>query len=416
MPEPESLDSLLTEGAKALAAGDRQQALIHFYSATRLDPKSVQAWLGLARSTDNRDDAINALGQAVALDPNNVEARNLRVQLQVKNLSEAVSDTVVTYRENPIIRVGRPLLLLLVVALLAAGAWYLKDPVLQWWEARMTVAAVVPATPTTAVLPATWTPVPTERPTFTPIPTDTPVPSPTPNVVKGLINGTVSARTGPGTVFPVVATLNEPTAVQLTAINPDGKYYQVRADTGANPVWVSAAFVTITSGNVKILPVLDVPTPVPTRKPPTPKPVVRVRTSTPVPPAPPPPPPAYAYRQSKFIRNPFGPRCDQTYIHGTVWNYASQEPNGGIQGVLVRVWVSGAIVATDSTGTHGLGNVTPGYWQVVFSQGQAASGVVAIIDGNGQLLSQQYGFSFSGGDCSNGQNTNEIIMDFERIH
>ena len=78
-------------------------------------------------------------------------------------------------------------------------------------------------------------------------------------------------------------------------------------------------------------------------------------------------------------------------------------------GTLVRVWVNGNIYATDMAGSHNRNN--PAYWEVLFQNNHAVSGVVAIVNGNGQLLSSQYSFQLTS-SCNHGGDVNEVIMDF----
>jgi tetratricopeptide (TPR) repeat protein len=126
MEETQSLDTLLSEGERLLAEGDKIQALDHFKQATLIDVRSERAWLGVAKATDDVDEAIQALGQVITLNPGNVEARNLRLSLQVGNLREGINANEQAYRKNSPPRLLIPVLLaldILVYALLALVGW-----------------------------------------------------------------------------------------------------------------------------------------------------------------------------------------------------------------------------------------------------------------------------------------------------
>ncbi len=393
--DEQQIHDLIAEADGLLASGDKAGALSRFQLASRLDPRSENAWLGIARTTDDNDEAVRALGQVMMLNPSNVEARERRLALQMYDLRAGMSSNA--YRENPLERFGRPLLALAGVALLIALLFFGKDPVLRQVQA-WTVVESAPPPPTlqALVLPPTWTPLPSLTPTATATPTEKP------KVVMGRIAGTATLRTGPGQKFGEAGTLTEPTEVVLTARSEDGKYYQLHQVNDGRLAWTAVEFVSIVSGDPNWLPVLRVPTPTPVPVTPTKKPVYR----------PPPPTPTPSFTRSKFVPNPYGPRCDRTYVQGTVWSDWRQEPHGAIGGVLVRVWVNGAIYATDTSGSHGPANRNPGYWEVNFPLNQPVRGLVAVVAPDGKLLSPQYEFVLTGGNCHEGSTINEIIIDF----
>jgi hypothetical protein len=74
--------------------------------------------------------------------------------------------------------------------------------------------------------------------------------------------------------------------------------------------------------------------------------------------------------------------------------------------------VNGAIYYTDVSGSHGAANRNNGYWEINFTLHQGVSGLVAVVGPDGQLLSQQYDFKLTGGECSNPTSVNENIIDF----
>ncbi len=115
----QTLDTLLSEGERLLAEGSKNkvQALEQFKHATQVDPKSERAWLELAKTTDDVDEAIQALRQVVALNPGNIEARNRLSSLQVSNLREAMNANELTYQDNRARRYIIPVLLILDILL-----------------------------------------------------------------------------------------------------------------------------------------------------------------------------------------------------------------------------------------------------------------------------------------------------------
>lgn len=64
-------------------AGDRVGSRAHFSTALNLDPENDRAWLGLARSVENTDLKREYVAEAVRLNPENEEARELQRWLWV---------------------------------------------------------------------------------------------------------------------------------------------------------------------------------------------------------------------------------------------------------------------------------------------------------------------------------------------
>ncbi len=400
MEATQSLNTPLSEGKI-----NKTESFDRLKRAAQADPKSERAWLDVANATDDLDEEIQALGQVVALNPGNIEARNRLLSLQVGNLRDGINANERAYQENPLRRFGRPLLLLAGLLTLIAIVLVGKDPAQQWLNDHVLGANVPQSVPTSAalVLPPTWTPVPTLTPTPTAVPSATPVATEKPKIVLGKINGTVRTRSGPGAVFAIVGSLNEPTAVVLVGRSPDSSYFQVHGSGDDTLVWVSADFVTVTQGDPSTLPVVSVPPPT---LPPTPKPVYR-----------PPPPtsvPVLVFKQIKYQPNPYGPRCDRTLVQGTVWDVGYG--NGYVPGTIVAVWLNGSLYRTDAAGSHPdsfpahTGNRA--YWEVDFATGQPVSGLVGVVSADGRLLSPQYNFTLTGGDCHNPNSINEVIIDF----
>jgi hypothetical protein len=402
----QSVVAFLAEGQSLLQSGDKAQALTRFQVATNVDPKSEAAWLGRANATENRNEAVDALDHVLHLNPENVEARKQRLALQVHNLREGVNGTAATYHENPLRRFVRPVLtvlaILIAIPFVVVGLYYAKS----WLDQRAVAQSLQSAAPTLAavVFPPTWTPQPTITPSPTRAPTKTPIGPPKPKFVMGQVNGTVNARSGPGTSFPVAGSLLKSTMLVLVGKSPDGNYYQVHLPDDNKLLWVSADFVDVTDGDAATLPEVIVPIP---------RPVVRP-TATAVPPSPPPAPivpQSYSFSRSKNWPNPHGLQCNRWDIHGTVWTDWRKEPQGAIAGMLVRVWNNGVVYATDISGSHGAGNLNSGYWEVNFQPNQAFNGLVAVVNPDGVLLSPQYPFALTA-DCSGSSSVTEMIIDF----
>jgi Flp pilus assembly protein TadD len=111
--ETQSLDTLLSEGERLLAEGNKAQALEQFRRAAEVDPKSERAWLGVANATGGVDEAIQALAQVILLNPENIQARNRISSLQVISLRKDMNANELVYRNTPVRRYIIPVLLLL---------------------------------------------------------------------------------------------------------------------------------------------------------------------------------------------------------------------------------------------------------------------------------------------------------------
>lgn len=130
--------------------------------------------------------------------------------------------------------------------------------------------------PTVTPLPtATPTPMPpTATPTPTLAPTDTPSPSPTPAPAASVTGDSINVRSGPGTVYPVVAQAKKGEALPVVSRTQDGVWLEVTLADGKQG-WVSAKLVTL-NVPVESLPIAKVipptPKPAPTKAAVTPKP------------------------------------------------------------------------------------------------------------------------------------------------
>ena len=120
-------------------------------------------------------------------------------------------------------------------------------------------------TPRLEVVPST-TALPTEvlyTPTQTPLPTATPLPSLTPTPIIPIAwpsDKGVNCRLGPGTGWVAVGALLVGETATIQGRNGDSSWWYVvtKGDPGS-PCWVAAS-VTITAGNISLLPTISPPT------------------------------------------------------------------------------------------------------------------------------------------------------------
>lgn len=115
------------------------------------------------------------------------------------------------------------------------------------------------------------------EPSSTPTITLTPEPSLTPTLegVWLTVLENTNCRSGPGTYYDYVTTVNKDVQVQAVARNPDNNYYYIRNPNGSGFCWLWDEYSNLT-GNITILPVFTPqPTPTPTYTP-TPAPGISV--------------------------------------------------------------------------------------------------------------------------------------------
>jgi tetratricopeptide (TPR) repeat protein len=86
----DSAPDLIRAGEQALVAGDRALAYQAFVRATQLGPREEAAWLGRARATGDIDETLTCLEQALAINPDNMQAREARTFYRVRKLREGV--------------------------------------------------------------------------------------------------------------------------------------------------------------------------------------------------------------------------------------------------------------------------------------------------------------------------------------
>jgi len=138
----------------------------------------------------------------------------------------------------------------------------------------------VPPTATAMPVPPTATPTatPTSLPTDTPTPvpptaTATPVPptaTPTAKPAFALVKGKkLNVRGGPGTIFPVIGSLEKGGRMEIVGKNPEGTWWQICC-LGADTGWVAADLVETEGDTSRIAVAEEIPTPPPAT--PTPKP------------------------------------------------------------------------------------------------------------------------------------------------
>ena len=183
-----------------------------------------------------------------------------------------------------------PLVLLLIGGLFLGGCSLLpgSDP------------TATPASEVRELIP-TWTPTPVPVVTDTPVilPTDTPVPptpapaeatpvptdTPAPVARMTITNQVANVRSGPGTEYAVIGSVNQGMQFDVTGKNPAGDWFQfccVNGEVG----WMFSQLATVenaqlvaVAGNIPVAPPTAIPAPV-------------QPTNTPVPAAPAPPPAA----------------------------------------------------------------------------------------------------------------------------
>jgi tetratricopeptide (TPR) repeat protein len=81
---------LVRSGEQALASGDKTAAYQAFVRATELAPRNEGAWLGRARACEDIDETLTCLEQALAINPDNMQAREARTFYRIRKLREGV--------------------------------------------------------------------------------------------------------------------------------------------------------------------------------------------------------------------------------------------------------------------------------------------------------------------------------------
>jgi tetratricopeptide (TPR) repeat protein len=100
-PLADPAHDLIRTGERALAAGDRSLAYQEFVRATELAPSEETAWLGRARASVDIDETLSCLEQALAINPDNMQAREARTFYRVRKLREGVRKREEPATESP---------------------------------------------------------------------------------------------------------------------------------------------------------------------------------------------------------------------------------------------------------------------------------------------------------------------------
>ncbi len=80
--------SLVNEGKRLYEAGDKERAHAKFARACELDPTCEEAWVWRGGITTNSDEAIGCMERALAINPENENAKRALALLQVRQLRE----------------------------------------------------------------------------------------------------------------------------------------------------------------------------------------------------------------------------------------------------------------------------------------------------------------------------------------
>ena len=123
------------------------------------------------------------------------------------------------------------------------------------------------ATPTSSATPTmtpSATPTATATPTFTASPTLTASPTATPATPVAIVRRALTLRSGPGTNYPALVTVDANINLMIIGISDDGSWFQVALPDGL-VAWLSASAALIeTAGNLADVPIAFAPTDTPT--------------------------------------------------------------------------------------------------------------------------------------------------------
>ncbi len=89
-PLNDPAEGLIHEGEQALVEGDRARAHELFTRATEVSPHNENGWTARARASDDLEEALTCLEQALAINPNNVDAREARTFYRVRKLRDGM--------------------------------------------------------------------------------------------------------------------------------------------------------------------------------------------------------------------------------------------------------------------------------------------------------------------------------------
>ncbi len=228
--------------------------------------------------------------------------------------------------------------------------------------------------PTFTATPA-WTPTPVVFPTETPLPaTPTPEPTATPEipptatpepVVRLTANQNVNVRSGPGTNYPQIGTLQAGDSYEVKTQNPEGSWVQF--DLNGQAAWVTVSLVSL-SGSLETVEIAQNIAPPPPTATPRPRP-----TAAPPPPptaVPPPPAPTFPFTLLRGVER-CEPNAGVSYYDGFV-RYKS---NALRNGVCVHTAFYGPRV-TKCSGCDGVGD---GIWSFSPFGGPATPGTTVEV-------------------------------------
>ncbi len=401
-------EQLLSEAQRALEAGDKSRALADLIMVTNLAPDNETAWVLRAKVTEDPKQAIDCLDHVLAINPNNLQAREDLIYRRMGSLQERVQDETDPARESTLAAIKRIAsnrmvrAALLVFAVIFCGL----SSVTMVGVFALSQSMTNNGGPALSELNATWTPTVFQLPpTWTPEPTRTLMPSLTPAPTpRGKTKVALSVRAGPGTRFPRLGTLPADAVFAIIGRSSDGTFLEIEYPDASTPGWVAAAYVDLDS-EVR-LDDLAVTTPLPITPAPTRPPVVVIPTATPT--SPPLPKVEFVIgRPVQFVAD-----CGQQWkIAGTVYN--DQSGSQRLNGIQVRIWAFNQLQGTIGTGS--LDYSKPGYWEWTFSRGSDIQGEVAIVNPDGTLRSQPVAYHLTS-SCDGAGAANQIIIDFVGVY
>ena len=408
MESAQTFEEIVSQGRQLLAAGDKANALVHFVTATQLEPDNEHVWGLRAEAADDPEEAAYSLEQVLEINPQNTQAREKLIFFRTSSLQhQAQVRTSIDAQTRPAFNFGLLTLTTLslnratIIAIVAIASLCvvlsISVPAIAIITNSAAIAPLVPAkqivdTPTEIayVLPPAWTPTPTRPPTLTPIPTSTPF---------WTIKRTVNVRSGPGTTFPVLGSLNQNSAVVIVGRSADGTFVQIQYPDENKLGWVSSDYIDANKDSMSTFAIVVTQSmPSPTRKPVTAAAPAIVPTATPM-------------IQIDFVlgrpAESIGDCSKPWKVLGTIYD----SPAGAkrLNGILVRVSVAGQVqgIATSGTMDYNL----PGYWEWSFNRSSEISGEVAIVNADGSLRSQPASFRLTS-RCDGAGAANQVILDF----
>ncbi len=395
MESTETFSQVLAEGRKLLEAGDKTRALPHLVMATQLNPRDADAWLLRAEATTEPGQAAACLEQALAIDPDNAQARENLLFLRVSTLQSEtkVKSDAAERRFRSSLR-GRLVMTRLqagvilaifvfcgIVGLGVAALALLPPPSLGESAGKPAQAPALAA----LELPATWTPVPTPRPTARPSATATATPA-------WRTTTDLNIRAGPSTSHKSLGVLPRGSVVNAVARSPDGKFLGIHYPDASTMAWVSGDYVDITKPDLAALPTLSAyPTAAPQK-------VAVKPTYTPT------------LRADFALGRPveLSANCSKSWkVMGTV--YAAQQDPQRLNGILIRIWSFGQMQGTLTTGA--ISHNMPGYWEWTFARASDVDGQAAVVNADGTLRSQPVSFQLTG-RCDGDGAVNQVVLDF----